>query len=117
MYTIPPSGVHPTMPPPPAHRAKRAVGFAVAGLALLVGAIAASRSVRPDSAQVFVGQNDSELASALARLLFGASGASQFAGILYAFLSFQRAKKTSALALSVALVWVGLVAFWVRQSG
>lgn len=117
MYTIPPAGVHPTMPPPPAHRAKRALGFAVAGVALLLGAVAASRSVRPDAARVFAGSNDFELAAALAKLLFGASGTAQFVGVLYAFLSFRRARNTSSLALTVATGWVAIVAFWLYKSG
>lgn len=116
MYTIPPAGVHPTMPPPPAHRAKRALGFAVAGLLLLVVALLGSRSVRPDSAQVFTGRNDFEMGMVLARVLFGASGAAQFTGVVYAFLSFERARRTSAAAFAVALAWAGLVAWWVAQS-
>jgi hypothetical protein len=112
MHTIPPAGIHPTMPPPPAHQAKRAIAFAAAGLVLLGLGVVASRSVRPDAAQVFSGRNDFEIASAASRLLFGLSGAAQFTGLAYAATSFRQAKVYCVLALAIALAWAGMVAWW-----
>jgi len=113
--TIPPAGIHPTLPPPPAHRAKRALGFAVAGLVLLVLAVTASRSAMADSATVFDGRNDHELAATLARILFGASGIAEFLGIVYAWSSRLLARRRSLAALGTALVWLAAVAWWLWQ--
>jgi hypothetical protein len=112
MHSIPPAGIHPTMPPPPAHRAKRAIGFALAGLVLLGLAVAASLSLRPDAAQVFSGRNDYEIGAATSRLLFGLSGAAQLAGIVYAAISFRQARGMSSLAFAIAASWIGVIAWW-----
>jgi hypothetical protein len=114
--TIPPAGVHPTMPPPPAHRAKHALGFTLAGVLLLALAVVTSRSARAESATVFEGRNDHELASTLARLLFGASGVAEFLGVAYAWSSLRLARRRSLAALGLAVVWSGAVGWWLWHS-
>jgi hypothetical protein len=116
MDTIPPAGVQPTMPPPPAHRARHALGFTTAGLVLLLAAVAVTRTAEPNAAQVFTGRNDSEVLGSLAKVLFGASGTTEFIGILHAFLSFRRARTRSSIAFAVAAGWVSVVAWWVSRS-
>lgn len=105
------------MPPPPAHRAKHALGFSVAGLVLLGLALYASQRAGSDSATVFAGRNDHELAATTAKLLFGASGVTEFLGIVHAFLSLRLAKRGSLTALGVAVAWLGLVLWWLQRSG
>lgn len=116
MHSIPPAGIHPTMPPPPAHRAKRAVAFALLGLVLLAAAVGASLSLRPDFARVFSGRNDFELGAAGSRILFGLSGAAQIAGVAYAFLSFRHARAMSSVAFVLAAGWIGVIAWWLHHS-
>ncbi len=116
MDTIPPAGVHLTMPPPPAHRAKRAIAFAAAGVVLLAAAVAVSLSLRPDMSQVFSGTNDFEIGAAASRILFGLSGAAQITGVVYAVISFRRAKAMSALALVLAAAWIAAIAWWLRST-
>ncbi|MBM4358377.1 MAG: hypothetical protein FJ096_09740 [Deltaproteobacteria bacterium] len=116
MSTIPPAGVHPTMPPPPADRARQALGFTTAGLITLLAAVAVSRSTQPNAAQVFTGRNDSEMMASLAKVLFAASGTTEFIGLVHAFLSFRRAATRSSVAFAVAAAWLSVVAWWVSRS-
>lgn len=103
------------MPPPPAHRARHAIGFTVAGLVALLAAVIVSRTAQPNSAQVFAGRNDSEVLGSVAKLLFGLSGTTEFIGIVYAFLTFQRARGRASAAFGVAALWISVVAWWIAK--
>src|SRR2546430_1647328 len=114
MHSIPPAGIHPTMPPPPAHRAKRAVGFSAASLALLAAAVAVSLSLRQEASRVFSGGNDYEIGAHAAKLLLALSGAAQLASVVYVVLSFRWAKTAATAAMALSAAWLGVIAWWLK---
>jgi hypothetical protein len=113
METIPPAGLAPTQPPPPRHRAKRALRLAV--LACLIAAVAARWHIVAQPGQMVVSVGDeARLGTVFRRLLFLVSVGLQLLSVSDATKALKAAPKAAALTLLLAvgwlagLVWLGL---------
>jgi len=107
--TIPPSGLAPTVPPPPGSRARRAVQFASIGLALLAAALIWRHQSQPDAATFFAYDNDAELGSFVRRVMFGVSGGLHIAAVAIAARSLKLARAPSLVALVLSGIWFAAV--------
>lgn len=107
--TIPPSGLAPTIPPPPKSRARRAVLLAAVGIALLAIALLWRAKAQADVSSVFAYDNDAELGTFVRRVMFGFSGALTIAATAYATGSFKHARGPATVALVLAVAWLGSV--------
>jgi len=112
MATIPPAGLAPTIPPPPQHRAKRAVILALVGVVLLAIALVWRLLNQPDSATLFVYDNDAQVGGVFRRLLYGLSAGATFAAVAYSVNSLKHARLMSLAALALSTLWLGAIV-WV----
>ncbi len=109
MATIPPAGLAPTIPPPPKHRAKRAVMLALVGVLLLAIALVWRLLSQPDTANLFVYDNDAQVGGVFRRLLYGLSAGATFASVAYSVNSLKHARLMSVVALTLATAWLGAI--------
>ena len=108
MTTLPPSGLAPTLPPAPWERARRALWFALAAVALLMCAVGALQLAHAQSARLFAHDNDSAAALLFARVAFGFSLAVQIAALndVAATWKWRQQRSTAGAAIAVAAAWL-----------
>ena len=111
--TIPPSGLAPTVPPPPESRARRAILLAVVALALLAIALVWRAKAQADVSNVFAYDNDAELGTFVRRVMFGLSVALTIAAAAYASGSFKHARRPATVAFVLTGVWLAGVVWTV----
>ncbi len=109
--TLPPSGLAATLPPAPWERARRAIGFALVGLALLLGAVFSLQVAHADASLLFAYGNDAAAASLLARIAFGFSLVAQVASLhdVVHTWKWRQQRGLSLTALALTLAWVACV--------
>jgi hypothetical protein len=100
--TLPPSGLAPTLPPPPPIRARRAAWFSALSTALLAASVACTWRAQNDAALVFAYRDDAVVFGVLARVM--AAGSLAF---LIATLSDASQARARSLATWTAVLLAG----------
>ncbi len=116
--TLPPSGLQPTLPPAPHERARRAAGYAAAGLLLLVGALISLSLAHAEDARLFAYDNDTASALLSARIAFGFSLAAQIAALWDVSVTWKwrQERTTTGMALLMTTAWMATVLWLITVS-